>query len=341
MDVRIREAIAQGGGVVTTARLRGIPIDPRVIARHVRMGDLVAIRRGVYTSRELWEGWGEFTDRPLARIRAASLTMTMPHVLSHDSAAVLHGIPLIDVRRSDVHVTRPRVIGSRHRHGVHHYGAPYSLDDVDEIDGFRVLSKARTVADLARTHGYDAGLVAADGALRRGVTRAELSTVLGQMSCWPGITTCRAVVEDADPGAETAAETLGRILVRELGVQDLETQFPVRTDDGVRWCDIRVGCHLVEVHGRVKLRGVQDGGVADSPPEHVVWREKKRERLLASRGLGISNLVWADFWEPQRTRALARLRAEYAVTEQRFGRTLPAHLEEDAQRLRGLRRRSS
>ncbi len=338
MDSRIRILIAGGSGLVTTARLRSAGIDPRLITRLVRRGDLVALRRGVYTTRELWGRWDEFRERPLARMAAAELTLTVPHVFSHDSAAIAHQIPLIEVRTSDVHITRTRVLGSRTRGGIHHHGAAYTPDDVVTIGTFEVLTKARTVVDIARTHGYDAGLVAADGALRLGVTRADLSAILAKMTYWPGITSARAVVDDADAGAESAAETLGRILVRELGIGPVETQFPVGTDAGVRWCDIRVGAHLFEIHGRIKLQTVEDGGVATTAPETVVWNERKRERLVTSRGLGLSNIVWQDFWGPRRSQAAARLKAEYAVTVQRFGDTLPRHLEDEAREMRGRRR---
>lgn len=338
MDSRIAAAIAEGAGLVTAARLRGIGVDPRVVATLVRQGELVAVRRGVYTTRSTWDAADAFRGRPFMAIRAAELTLKVPHVFSHDSAAVLHRIPLIDVRRSEVHITRRRVLGSRHEHGVRHHGATYDDADVVRVGGLDALTKARTVIDIARTHGYDAGLVAADGALRLGVTPAELEAVLATMASWPGITMARAVMADADAGAESAAETLGRILVKELGLGPVETQFPVVTEKGVRWGDIRVGRHLFEVHGRIKVRSVEDGGVASTTPEAVVWEEKKRERMVVSRGFGVSNIVWQDFWEPHRSLAKARLKAEYVATSQRFGSDLTPELARDAAELRGRRR---
>lgn len=341
MDPRIVAAVQQGAGLATARRLHALGIDPRVVARLVRSGDLVPVRRGVYTTREVWDTWDEWRARPLARVRAVDLTSTTSHVYSHDSAALLLELPLIRPHASDVHVTREGVVGSPSRHGLRHHGAPYAPEDIEAVDGFAVLAAPRTVADLARTHGYEAGLVAADGALRLGHSRASLRQATDTMTSWPGITTARAVVEAADPGAESAAETLARILVTELGVGDVETQFPVRTASGVRWCDLRVGCHVFEVHGRIKITPREDGGVASEPPGQVLWRERTRERDVTSRGLGMSLIYWQDFWGDGRVRARQRLGTEYAATCRRLGTELPADLAEDARRLRARGRRAT
>jgi hypothetical protein len=341
MDTRIIARLALGAGLATAKDLRGVGIDPRMITSLVRGGELVAVRRGVYTTAELWEAWDEWRERPLARIRAAHLTVTMGHVFSHDSAAVLQGLPLIDVRDSEVHVTRAGVVGSHTRYGVRHHGAPYAADDVVRVGELEALALPRTVADLARTHGYEAGLAAADAALRLGHSRASLREATESMRCWPGISICRVVIDDADRGAESVAETLGRILVKELGVGDVETQFPVRTPSGVRWADMRVGCHLFEVDGRIKVIPSAEGGVATEPASAVLWKEKKREREVTSRGLGVSRIVWQDYWEPHRTQARARLGAEFESTCQRYGAQLPAELAEDARRLREEFRREA
>lgn len=334
MDSRILARIAQGAGLATAKDLRALGIDPRVLTALVRAGELVAVRRGVYTTAELWDSWDEWHQRPLARLRAAHSAMTVPHVFSHDSSAILHRLPLIDPRESLVHVTRDRVVGSFTRHDVRHHGAPYAADEVIRVGGLGALDVPRTVADMARTHGYAAGLVAADAALRLGHTRATLEEAIETMRSWPGVTFSRAVVSDADGGAETAAETLGRILVKELGVDEVDTQFPVRTTSGIRWADIRVGCHLFEVDGRIKLTSSADGGVATEPASAVLWKEKKREREVMARGLGVSRIVWQDFWEPHRSLAGARLAAELQATRQRYGDRLSAELAEDARRLR-------
>lgn len=340
MDSRILAAVAAGHGLVTAHSLRQLQVTAQAVAAMVRAGDLVAVRRGVYTTHQLWNSWDEYAARPLARIRAAELTLDVPHVFSHDSAAILQGVPLLDSRRSEVHVTRPDAVnGSRLRYGVRHHGARYAPEQVHRVRGLDVLDVPRTVVDLTRCHGYRAGLVAADGAMQLGVTRSALTAAAQPLSYWPGVTTVRAVIEDADPGAESVAETLGRELVRELGIGEPETQFPVRTASGVVWCDLRVGCHVFEVDGRAKSRAVADGGLATGDLERLLWEERRRQREVCGEGLGMSRIVWADYWGEARERAKARLQREVDVTRQRFGPTLPPHLEAFAQGMRGRRYR--
>jgi hypothetical protein len=158
------------------------------------------------------------------------------------------------------------------------------------------------------------------------------------MDCWPYIRRARHAVDFADAGAETLIETMGRILVHEIGLQPIETQFPVRLPDRrVIWCDMRVGRHVFEVDGRVKYLPGEAGGLATVPPHEVVWAEKKREREINRAGLGVSRIVYADFWPPQRAEAKKRLAAEYQSSVERFGCVLSEELARTAAELRGRR----
>lgn len=341
MDSRVRAAVAAGQGLVTSARLQEMGLAARLISRWVRGGELVAVRRGVYTTRELWDAWDQYVERPLARIRASHLTLDVPHVYSHDSSALLQRLPLIRPQESETHVTRTGINGSRIRFGIRHHGAAYLDSQVVTAHGLPALDVPRTVADLARTHGYRAGLVAADGALQLGFTRSQLAAAAEPMTSWPGVTDVRAAIADADPGAESVGETLSRELLTELGIGDAETQFAVRIPSGVAWCDLRIGCHVFEFDGRIKLRPVDRGGVAEQMAEQVVWDERRRQRDVCAEGLGMSRIYWEDFWGEARRRARERLRREFDVTRQRFGDQLPPHLAEFAARMRGRRRRAS
>ncbi|QZY28866.1 type IV toxin-antitoxin system AbiEi family antitoxin domain-containing protein [Nocardioides coralli] len=341
METRMRAVVGAGDGLATAQALRAAGIPPRLTATWVRDGTLVAVRRGVYTTRELWQSWDVHRRRPLARVRAVSRTLRVPHVFSHDSAALMHGLPVLWPQDSAVHVTRRHLRASITSAGVHHHGARYDDGQVVEIDGLAALDIARTVVDVTREHGYRAGLVAADGAMQRGVSRAQLAAAAEAMRGWPRSLVVRAVVEDADPGAESAVETLGRELLMEMGLQPIETQFPVPIPGGVAWCDLRVGCHVVECDGRQKSRPVADGGLAHGDLEQLLWDERRRQREVCATGLGMSRLVWADFWGDARERAKERIRREEAVTRDRFGAHLPAHLEEFARRVRGRRYRAT
>ena len=145
------------------------------------------------------------------------------------------------------------------------------------------------------------------------------------MSYWRGVTWARTSIELADPGAQTVIESLGARLVHELGIGHPETQFPVQTQRGVAWCDIRVGNHVFECDGRIKYLPAERGGVTTVPPETVVWEEKSADTRAAQRASACLRIVWSDLWGDGRVAARSRLLAEYAVTVARFGETLAPH----------------
>jgi hypothetical protein len=101
-----------------------------------------------------------------------------------------------------------------------------------------------------------------------------------------------------------------------------------------------VGCHVFEFDGRLKYVRAGEGGVASEPVEDVLWNEKKRQNEVCATGLGMSRIVWADFYGEARQRARQRLRSEYAVTLRRFGPGLPEHLAAFERQMRGRRRAS-
>ena len=320
--------------MITTADLRGLGVDDQTISRWGRTGLLVTIRRGVFTTPEHWASLDAHDGRPLLRVRAARLSMRHRHVLSHDSAALVHRLPLLDPAGALIHFSREDLRASRHRAGVVQHAATYDPRLVELVDGLPVLGVARTACDLARFHGYRHGLVAADAALRQGIPRADLHAVAASMRQWPYAVTVRAVVADADPGAETPGETLARELVVEAGLGPVETQFPIAHAGGVYWCDLRVGRHLIEFNGRIKYLSVDDGGLSRGDLERQLWAERKREREMCAPGFGMSQLVWADFWGERRAQAIRRLQEADRAIALRFGTELPASMIEFASRVR-------
>lgn len=288
-------------------------------------GPWYVVRRGVYALRERWAA---ITDDERAWLRdvAAHLTMRLPAALSHDSAARALQLPMLRPKTPLSHVTRSGVLGTRTEWGVKHHLGREAPAETLPLGPLTVTGLARTSLDIAREHGFQAGVVAIDAARRRGATQRQFELELARMTRWPWVTVARRAWHFSDPGAESIAESLGRVFVDEAGLGEVSTQFAVDLDGRVVWCDLRVGCHLIEVDGRVKYRRVEEGGVATTDPGEVLWAEKLRERDVCSRGLGMSRLVWGDFWGHERPRAMERLRREHALTVQRYGTELPEHL---------------
>lgn len=338
MDTRILAGMAGQHGLLSRRDLEARGFSSPEVRRLARAGDLVSVRRGWWTTGQHWQTLDDHRGRPRLRALAAGLALQHPFVFSHDSAALLWGLPTLRPRREFVHVTRDPVLGGRGEHGVKHHTAPYSPEQVVQVAGFDCLDIPRTVADLGRQHGFLTGVVAADAARHRGVALGALWSAVEPMVHWRGVRAVRRAILESTRGAESVGETLARMLVRELGLpEDPETQFPVVTPRGVLWCDLRVGNHVFEFNGLVKLLPPELGGVATRQVAEVVVAAAERQSLLRSERLGVSNLIWSDVWGQGRDAARTRLAREYAATERTYGRTLQPHLAEQAMRLRGRR----
>lgn len=289
-------------------------LDPRGIAALVRRGDWVRVRRGVFTTAEAWAGADPFVEQPRLRVRAAHAVLQSEHWFSHDSSAVFHGIPLPDVRRSLVHVTRPLVTGDRTKAGIKHHKAPFALDQAEVIDGLPMLDRTRTALDVCREHGLVAGVAALDRVLALGTPCHALGAATDSMRSWPGTRTVRAAIELADPGAESYGESVTRVLVTELGFGRPETQFGLTDGHRTVWTDLRVLRHVIEFDGRVKYDPVERGGFAEDP-RRALWEEKARQDFIAGFKLGISRVTYADLgnWEATKRRLDRQIRQTCAM----------------------------
>ncbi len=318
MTVRIVQGLLAGEDrLVTATEACAGGVEPRDLQRLVRTGRLVRVRRGVYTDADHWTELDEWVGRPMLRVRAAHLTLHVPHVFSHDSAALLHGLGVPHGPTALVHVTRERVLGDRLDSGIKHHGAVYHPDQETTTSGLPVLDLARTALDMAREHGFSAGLAVADPVLRRGVPRSELWRAVEMMRCWRHVRAVREVIDLADGGSESWLESEGRALVLHLGIGRPQTQFGLTDGARTAYADIRRHRHLFEVDGLVKLRPVAEGGLAESPTD-VLRRQKERQDFLTGFKLGYSTITARDLGAGRHT-ALRRLRREYDDMCRRFG----------------------
>jgi hypothetical protein len=324
MHPRISAAFRTAPHLVTRDLAKAAGMAPREVDALVRCGEWVAIRRGVYVERSHVESLTTRSQRQRLHDDAAALATTIVHVRSHESSAVLWGMQVLLPQAPTAHFTVPLPPGadhlpqrSRHRAGAKHHLAPFDeRDQVSQIDGIRILGRARTAADIAREHGLIQGVVAADSALRAGASRAELAAIPERMWCWPHINTVRQAFELADPDSDSIGETLSRLLAEHLGRGRPQTQFGLSRDGRTAFVDLRLGRHFIEFDGKEKyFRGLDDG----IAPEDVVWEEKKRQDWLTGFKTGMSRLTWTDVLPFGQAKVLARLEREVLDTDRRFG----------------------
>jgi hypothetical protein len=322
MTPRIEGIMTAQHGLITRRQALAVGLAPEAIDRATRRGSWVIVRRGVYTTRELWQSLTRVEDVQLTRDRAASLRIGRPHVMSHDSAALELGLAILRAEPRLTHVTRPGVVGSHLRHGVKHHLAPYLLSQVVVAHGRPVLGPARTAADIAREHAVVPGVVASTRPCAPAPNRSKSSGPSRRCRTGQGVTVARAAWDAADPGADSVGETLSRLLVEALGHGRPDTQFGLTDGTRTAWCDLRLGRQVYEFDGAAKYRRIEDGGLAKVDPADVLWYEKQRQDWVCGFKLGMSRLVWDDVFGPRRRRTLRRLEREYLDTVARFGTSI-------------------
>ncbi|BCW64915.1 hypothetical protein StoSoilB22_38880 [Arthrobacter sp. StoSoilB22] len=96
----------------------------------------------------------------------------------------------------------------------------------------RVTSLERTVIDCARTLAFEAAVVIADQALRRGADPGILQHFLDSGRITRGARRLRQVLAAMDKRSESVGETRTRLLLHKLGIQEPVLQLEVETPIG-------------------------------------------------------------------------------------------------------------
>ena len=152
----------------------------------------------------------------LQLLEATAAQSSSDLVVSHASAAVLHGLPIGNDQLDRVHLTQDRHGQGRIRRYVHVHGAPLGADEVIEVEGFRVTSLSRTVLDLACALRPLLAVPIGDAALRAGMTTDELAQRLGSSRTdRHGIARARRTATLLDPRSESPGESMSRVVFAE------------------------------------------------------------------------------------------------------------------------------
>ena len=282
-----------------TRDLRREGIGPAQLRRLTRDGELERLRRGAYADPEPLDA----VSRHMRLLAATVPQLGDGAILSHASAAVLHGLPVPTSLLTKVWVTGRSKGGGHARASLHELKAPLLPGDVMELGDLKVTTLARTVVDLGRRLPFDDTVVAADAALHAGL---DPDLLVAQLDAWPrrrGIGRARKALALADGRSESPGESRSRMLMWRLGLPAPELQFEVRTARGLfrsdfAWEDRGL---LGEFDGRVKYGELlRPGESADD----VVMREKRREQLLRAAGWWVVRWTMADLYDPARFRGI-------------------------------------
>ena len=264
--------------------------DPPAIDREVRSGRWTSLRRGVYARTEdVPDGPG----RAVLDVVAAQLATEHDVVGTHETAAAVHGLPLMRAYDGPPRLSRLRSPGEERpgRGGPARLVAHVPLHHRALVLGAAVTTVARTAVDLARTGPAVSSVVVLDGALRL-TPRVELEQVLDDCRGWPGIEAARQAVAFADGRAESPLESVGRWRMHEAELPPPDLQVLICDDDGpigrtdFCWAAQRT---VGEADGFGKYRS------ADGSADFAALRaEKVREDRLREAGFEVFRFTWEE-----------------------------------------------
>lgn len=279
----------------------------RDLQRRTADGSFVRVRHGVYVATAAWEAL-DGRAKHLVRVRAVLPSIPRGAVLSHDSAAAVHGVPRLSAWPAKVHATDPTATEDVRRAGHVVHAGPVRASSF-EFHGVRVAALAQTAVELARRSSFCEAAVILDHALRSGVRRGILSDLIEQAGPW-GSTRAAGALAVCNALHESVGESYLAARCREVGAPDMVPQVEFRRDDGsvdrVDFWVPELGL-VIEFDGRQKYEDVNMLGGRSGAD--VLWAEKLREdRIRAHPQVrGFVRVTWWHLVDPERLRALFRL----------------------------------
>lgn len=279
------QALTEG---ISRARLR----------RAVRDGEVCRPSRGRYEkvgpTLEPAERW-ELTRQDHIRLLRDTLERHPGCAASHDSAAIVHDLPLVVSPKAEIQLVRIEDFpSSRCLPGVRIHHADSMETSTEVVDGIRTTTVPRTVADCLRTRRLPHGLALLDQSLRDDrVALADVEKVVAQQVRWVGRPKAREVIELADPRRESYGESHSFGLLHvggypmpipQVEIYDELFRFVARVDGLLDHERV-----VSEVHGEVKY--FLDP-VSDDQEESVAQKlvqEQDRKKQIERLGLVVAD----------------------------------------------------
>lgn len=285
-------------GVFTAQQAIETGWSPDQLERATLAGKLIRLRRGAYADADTIQPSHELARLRLGQQGVAAALRIPAATVSHASAVALHGLPLLTTPQLPC-VTLPPELRTRDA-ALHVHRQPLPTWQLDRASDVSITSVARSCVDLTRELGLDAGLVAADAAVHRGLcAKAELVAVYERLRGRAGLSCGRRLVELVDGRSESALESISRLAMApplpaprlQAELRGLDGRFLARVD--FYWEALGV---VGEADGRQKYT------------DDALWQEKLRQDALSDRGLVIERWGWSAARRP----AVLRARLEQA-----------------------------
>lgn len=232
----------------------------------------------------------------LYRIRVRATMQRRGGMASHLSAAALQDIPYHNPDRTHVHITLDRASGGGRRGKVHLHARPLPPEDVTQVGGVLVTSRARTAIDAAMTGDLVRGVCAIDAVrlVRRyprpedpdPVAVEELQACIDRMGSRRGVGVARQALALSVDRSESAGESWSRMQIYASGLPMPELQAEYHFGESVYFTDFTWPGLIGEFDGRGKY-GDDVGEEAE-----VLEREKSRQEVFEAAGFEVIRWGW-------------------------------------------------
>ena len=302
MESSVAVVLSAHRGVVVSADLTRLGIDPRCVRGWVAGGELVRVRRGAYVDPRMWRD-ADLDERYRLTVRAVMRSRPSDEAATHHSAVALWDLPLWHVRR-DLVVLASDVQETTTSNGLRLMPKRRS-SSIEHLDGLPLLAVPDAVVTTA-SMSLEAGVVAGDAAMQRGLcTVQDLEEAARRLvRTLRGRRRVRGMLEAVDSASESVGESRTRLVLRALGLP-FASQVDIRDRAGIlvgRADFVVAGRVVVEFDGAVKYDGIEG--------REALVAEKKREDRIRELGYQVVRVTWVELADPRRL--LARIRAALA-----------------------------
>nr|NLD40707.1 hypothetical protein [Actinomycetales bacterium] len=278
---------------------------------------LLRIARGAYLETDdQWKPWERARMIGLARALWV-LQMNPSHLMTMETAALLHGLPLIG-SQEQVHIATGRTGGQRRTHVrgrtarsdsdlvIRRYAHGVPDSEISETHGIRVVTRERLMLDMARFRPAQESLPVTDAALRsltnssrfrREKAKADAAPIqrrlmerLDEIPGQRGVRRARDVLFYTNPLAESPGESQMRWILLALGLPAPIAQKHVTVQEEHFYPDLWIEILKLgfEYDGLAKYNlDTRDGRSA-------FMQEKRRDDLLISAGKRPHHLIQED-----------------------------------------------
>lgn len=261
---------------------------------HVKNKELHRLGNGAYAVIADLPADSADRDAELYRLRCLSHATSgrgSKSVLSHQSAAAVHGLAVLKADRTRVHTVNVARAGGAVLKKRHLHTGPVPPAQRVAISGVPVTSLVRTAVDVACAAGtFEGALTVFDSALDHGASSAALEAELDAHRR-VGIAMARRALAHADSGAKSAGESWCRAQMIDDGLPlpRLQVHYLLPSQDAFvdfDWENKLVG----EFDGACKYR-VPDTATAAQAAK-IIMREKRRQDEIEALGPKVVRCRW-------------------------------------------------